>query len=219
MNRRYVAALSAGMLTTVFATVAFSQTTAPQAPAATTPAAAVKPEAIPAKIALVAFEQAVFATNEGQRSVQDVQKKFEPSKAKIDALATEVDGLKKQLQAATTISDEERANRVKTIDTKEKLLNRDGEDASAAYQQELQDAYSKVAAKVADVMRKYVQDNGFTLLLDVSGQQSNVMWAAQQTDVTRAIVDAYNKSSGVAAPAASARPATTTRTAPRSTTP
>ena len=125
MNRRYVAALSAGMLTTVFATVAFSQTTAPQAPAATTPAAAVKPEAIPAKIALVAFEQAVFATNEGQRSVQDVQKKFEPSKAKIDALATEVDGLKKQLQAATTISDEERANRVKTIDTKEKLLNRD----------------------------------------------------------------------------------------------
>jgi len=224
MNRRHVAVLSAGMLSAVFAASAVAQTASPQAPEPTTPAAAaVKPEAIPAKVALVAFEQAVFATNEGQRAVQEVQKKFEPQQSKIQAQAAEVDSLKKQLQAATTISDEERANRVKTIDIKEKALNRDGEDASAAYQQELQEAYSKVAAKVADVMRKYVQTSGFTLLLDVSGQQSSVMWAAQQTDITRAVVDAYNTSSGVAAPPPSApgagRPATTQRTPPRSTTP
>lgn len=214
MNHRFFAtALTAGALS--LASVASAQAAGPKAP--TTPAAstasAVKPEAIPAKVALVAFEQAVFATNEGQKAVADVQKKYEPQRTKIEAQAAEVDSLKKQLQAATT--GDARANLTRSIDTKEKALQRDGEDASAAYQQELQDAYGKVATKVADVMRKYVADNGYTLLLDVSGQQSAVMWAAQNTDITRAVIDAYNTSSGVAAPAQA--PARTP--APRATRP
>src|SRR5271170_6361853 len=176
MNRTLVlvSALGAGLMTTA----GISQTAA--APAATAPAAAsaaVEPQAIPAKIALIAFEQAVFATNEGQRAVQEVQKKYEPKKAQIDTLAQEVDSLKKQLQSApATLSDEERATRLKNIDTKEKQLNRDAEDANTAYQSDLQEAYAKVAQKVSVTTKKYVSDNGFTLLLDVSGQQSNVMW-------------------------------------------
>jgi Outer membrane protein (OmpH-like) len=64
----------------------------------------------------------------------------------------------------------------------------------------LQEAYGKVAAKVSTTLKKYVSDNGYTLLLDVSSQQSNVMWANQSTDVTQAVVTAYNASSGVTAP-------------------
>ena len=52
-------------------------------------------------------------------------------------------------------------------------------------------------------VEEYVSKNGFTLLLDVSGQQSNVMWAVPSTDVTQAVVTAYNTVSGVAAPAPS----------------
>jgi Skp family chaperone for outer membrane proteins len=222
MNRTliFVSALGAGLMTAA----GTAQTTAPAPqPAAE---AAVTPQAIPAKIALVAFEQAVFATNEGQRAVQDVQKKFEPKKAQIDTAAQEVDSLKKQLQSApATLSDEERATRLKNIDTKEKQLNRDAEDAQTAYNADLQEAYGKVATKVSVTLKKYVSDNGFTLLLDVSNQQSNVMWAVPSTDVTQAVVTAYNTSSGVAAPPPSApaapaaahpRPATAT---PRATTP
>ena len=189
-----------------------------QAAPATAPAPApapVTPQAIDAKIALVAFEQAVFATNEGQKAVQDVQKKYEPTKAKIDALSAEVDSLKKQMQAApTTMTDEERATRLRAIDAKEKQLNLDAENANTSYQSDLQAAYGTVAQKVAGVMRGYVQTNGYTLLLDVGGQASNVMWAQQNTDITQAVVDAYNKSSGVAAPPPSApsanRPRATT---------
>ena len=192
---------------------AFGQA-APATPAPA-PAAAVVPQAIDAKIALIAFEQAVFATNEGQKAVQDVQKKYEPTKAKIDALSTEVDSLKKQMQAApTTMTDEERATRLRAIDAKEKQLNLDAENANTSYQSDLQAAYGTVAQKVAGVMRGYVQANGYTILLDVGGQTSNVMWAQQNTDITQAVVDAYNKSSGVAAPPPSApsaqRPRATT---------
>src|ERR1700723_1021597 len=203
MNRYLVliSALGAGLMTTA------GMAQAPAAPAMAPPAsqpaaeAPVTPQAIPAKIALIAFEQAVFATNEGQRSVQDIQTKYKPKKDQIDALSTEVDSLKKQLQSApATLSDAERATRLKTIDTKEKQLTRNAEDAQTAYNTDLQEAYGKLAAKVSATLKKYVSDNGYTLLLDVSSQQSNVMWANQSTDVTQALVTAYNTSSGVAAP-------------------
>jgi outer membrane protein len=84
----------------------------------------------------------------------------------------------------------------------------------------LQEAYGKVAAKVSVTLKKYVSDNGFTLLLDVSSQQSNVMWANQNTDVTQAVVTAYNASSGVAAPVPSAPSApATARPHPSTTAP
>ena len=129
-----------------------------------------------------------------------------------------MESLQKQLQGAANISEEDRASRVRTIDAKQKQLQRDGEDASAAYQNDLQEVYGKVAQKFNVVMQKYMADNGYTLGLDVSAnqQQSAVLFAVPQTDVTRAVVDAYNASSGVPAqPAAGPAPA---RTAPRPST-
>jgi len=221
MNRTLalVSALGAGLMTVSVTSQISAQTATPaqSAPAAPAPAPApVVPQAIPAKVALIAFEQSVFATNEGQKAVEDVKKKYEPKKNQIDALAAEVDSLKKQLQSApATLTDEERASRLKNIDVKEKQLNRDAEDATAAYNADLQEAYGKLAQKVNLTMRKYVQDNGFTLLLDVSGQQSPVLWALPQTDVTEAVINAYNAVSGVAAPVPSAPSANR----PKSTTP
>jgi Skp family chaperone for outer membrane proteins len=223
MNRTLVlvSAFGAGLMTVA----GMAQT--PAAPAPTTPApqpaaeaAPAPPQAIPAKIALVAFEQAVLATNEGQRAIQDIQTKYKPKKDQIDALSAEVDTLKKQLQSApATLPDAERATRLKAIDTKEKQVNREAEDAQTAYNAELQEAYGKIAPKVSAALKKYVSDNGFTILLDVSSQQSNVMWIGPNIDVTQAVVTAYNTSSGIAAPVPSApsspaaahpRPATTT---------
>jgi Skp family chaperone for outer membrane proteins len=223
MNRTLVlvSALGAGLMTAA----GMAQT--PAAPAPTTPApqpaaeaAAAPPQAIPAKIALVAFEQAVLATNEGQRAIQDIQTKYKPKKDQIDTLSQEVDTLKKQLQSApATLPDAERATRLKAIDTKEKQVTRLAEDAQTAYNADLQETYGKIAPKVSAALKKYVSDNGFTILLDVSSQQSNVMWIGPNIDVTQAVVAAYNTSSGIAAPTPSApsapsaarpRPAATT---------
>ena len=188
MNRTLVlvSALGAGLMT------ASGMAQTPAAPAPTTPApqpaaeaAPAPPQAIPAKIALVAFEQAVLATNEGQRAIQDIQTKYKPKKDQLDTLSAEVDTLKKQLQSAPAgMPDAERATRLKAIDTKEKQVNRDAEDAQTAYNAELQEAYGKIAPKVSAALKKYVSDNGFTILLDVSSQQSNVMWIGPNIDVT-----------------------------------
>ena len=221
MNRlATVPTLAVAALSLARSPAVLAQTAAPKAPATgpapqTTTAIAPVPEAIPAKIALVSFEAAVFATNEGQKAIQDLQAKYQPQKAKIDKEGADVDSLKTQLQSQPNLSDTEKQNRARTIDTKEKQLQRDGEDASAAYQADLQEAYGRIAQKVNGTMQSYVQQKGITLLLDVSGQQSNVLFADTKTDITRAVIEAYNTASGVPAPP----PGTGSAPAPRSTPP
>jgi Skp family chaperone for outer membrane proteins len=191
---------------------------APPAASAAAPAAAqAAPTAYPAKIALIAFEQAVITTNEGQRTLADMQKKYAPQKTKLEALAAEIDTLKKQLQSG---SEEQRAAKLKEIDAKDKQLQNQSEDASNSYNAEVQEALSKVMAKVNVVVQDYVKKNGYTLLLDVGGQQSPVMWTAAEpnADITRAIIEAYNASSGVAAPPPAAPAPTAVRPRPSSST-
>ena len=221
MNSKLVLASTLAVCLTTFSGVA--QTAGPQAQAAPAVTAPVPPQAVPAKIALIEFEQAAAATNEGQRSLQELQKKYEPKKVQLDALGTEIETLEKQLQAApATMPDEERASRQRNLELKQKQYQRDGEDASAAYNADLQDAIGKVAQKMSPVVLDYVKKNGYTMLLDVTGQQGgavSVLWTQEGIDISQAIVDAYNASSGVAAPVPSApsasRPRPATSTAPR----
>jgi len=172
------------------------------------------------------FTEAVSDTNEGQQAIADLQKKYQPQKDKLEAQATEIDTLKKQLQAApATLSEADKAAREKVIDTKNTAYQHEAEDASNAYQADVNEALGKVAEKFAVVMRKYVSDNGYTLLINVGDQQSPVMWAAAQpnSDITLAVIDEFNKTSGVAPPPptapAATRPKPAATTTPRSTAP
>jgi outer membrane protein len=202
-----------------------SETPTVKTPAAEAPKPPAPPSAFAAKIAIVEFQEAVIATNEGQQALDAVQKKYAPKQAQLEALNTEIESLQKQLQnAPATMTDSERATRTRTLDTKQKQLDLDTQDARTAYQTDLQDAYGKVAQKVHGIMVDYVQKSGYTILLDVSNQQaSQVMWIAQEpnSDITEAIIEAYNKATpniSAPAPAAAApaaprpKPATTPHT-------
>ena len=211
------ATMSAGMAQTAQSTPAAPAATAP---AASSPATLPPPQAIPAKIAVIELEQVAEATNEGQKAALDVQKKYEPQRVKLETLKSDIDSLTKQLQSPpATMTEEEKASRARMIDTKQKQLQRDADDAQAAYGNDLQEALGKVLQKLGPVVAKYVQQNGYTMLLDNTGQPQqgglNVLWAPG-ADISQAVVDAYNASSGVAAPAPSVPSATTH---PKPTTP
>ncbi len=175
----------------------------PSAPDAAAPATAAPTG--PAKVAVVAFQVAVAQTNEGQRSFADLQRKYQPKQNQLKSLSDEIDGLTKQLQASgDKLSDNERAARAKTIDDKKKQLERSAEDAQNDMQNEMQELYSSLASKVYDVLNDYAKAHGYTLVLDVAQQQSPVLFATESTNITKAIIDAYNVKSGVPAPPPSA---------------
>jgi outer membrane protein len=204
------------MLASGLALTAAAQT--PSAPDAAPPTTAAP--AGPAKIAVIAFQVAVAQTNEGQHSFADLQRKYQPKQTQLKALNDEIENLTKQLQASgDKLSDVERAARAKAIDDKKKQLDRSAEDTQNDFQNEMQELYSSLASKVYDVLNDYVKQKGYTLVLDFSQQQSPVLYAADSTNITKAIIDAYNVKSGVPAPAQPAAGALPVPSAPKPSTP
>jgi outer membrane protein len=193
-------------------------------PAAASAASAVAPTGT-TKIAVINFQAAVFQTNEGRRNIAEIQKKFDPKRAQLKAQSDEIDTLKKQLQASgDKLSDTERQTRTQAIDEKEKNLQRDGEDASNDYEQQMGQAYQQLAEKVYGVLQSYAAQNGFGVVLDESASQQQaptVLWRSDGTDITKAVIDAYNVKSGVPAPppATSEVPAAPASHAPATTHP
>ena len=185
------------------------------------------------KIGIINIQEAILATNEGQRDFSALQKKFEPKQTELNALNKEIEGLKSQLQTqGDKLNEEARNSLMKNIDTKTKSLQRQAEDAQGDFQNQQGEIANRIGGKIMDVIDKYAKQNGYTVILDASNQQSPILWAGANTVITKDIVDAYNAQSGVAAPAAPAgasaappsaprpqttRPAGTTPPAPRPT--
>ena len=198
---RVITALAATLAT---GTMAYALQPATGAAASTATPAATAP-AGPSKVAIIAFQAAVAQTNEGQQDFADVQKKFTPQQTQLKAQAAEIDTLKKKLQTdGSTLSQEERATRLKAIDSKEKELQKTAQTAQGAFQKEMGDAYQKIAQKFYSVLHDFCTKNGYTVVLDISAQQSPVVYADPSADITPAVIAAYNVKSGVPAPAKAA---------------
>ena len=168
------------------------------------------------KVGIVNIQAAIVGSNEGQRDFEELQKKFDPKRQELEGLNKEVDELQKKFNAqGDKLNDEKaRAELLKEIDSKKKQLQRNYEDANTDIQAQQNDIANRIGQKLVSVLDKYAKDNGFTVVLDVSGQQSPVLWGrpARWTSRNRC-ADAYNAQSGVPAPpkkaaaAADAKPA------------
>ncbi|MGA2570287.1 MAG: OmpH family outer membrane protein [Terracidiphilus sp.] len=167
-----------------------------------TPAAPPAPAAGPAKVAVIAFQAAVTSTNEFQRNFADLQKKYEPRRQQLKSLSDEIDALTKQLQdQGAQLNDAERVSRARALDEKKKRLDRDSQDAQSDYQADMQQLFNSLATKVGALMTDYADKHGFTLVLDAGNDQNQtVLYAVPSTDITKAVIDAYNQKSGIPAP-------------------
>jgi outer membrane protein len=211
------------------ATVAMAQTPSAAAPLPSAPSAG--PAATSTggtRIGTINLEQAIFATNEGQRDFEALSKKLEPKQTELKGINDEVDGLKKQLNTqGDKMNEQARATLVKQIETKQKSLDRQVQDAREDAQGQQNEIAQRILQKLAPMLVTYAQENGFGVILDTSNPWPNgpVVWAGQAVDVTKAIVDGYNAKSGVPAPtrpaAGATGGATTTKPAakPAATTP
>jgi outer membrane protein len=160
------------------------------------------------KIGTINIEQAIFASNEGQRDFEALGKKLEPKETELKGQKDEIDSLKKQLDTqGTKLNDEARGTLVKQIEDKQKRFERSAQDAREDMQAQQNEVAQRILQKMAPMLVKYAGDNGYGLILDTSNPWPNgpVVWNGPAVDITKIVVDAYNAQSGVAAPV---RPAT-----------
>jgi len=186
-------------------------TALPAAPSAANDPPALGTGTTGSKIGAINVEQAIFASNEGQRDFEALSKKLEPKQTELKTKNDEIETLKKQLNTqGDKMNEDARATLVKSIEAKQKSLQRQAEDAQNEFQQQQNEVAQRILQKMAPVIDKYAKSNGYSLLLDSSNPwpQGPLLWATQSVDLTKPIVDAYNAQSGVAPPAtAPAKPA------------
>jgi outer membrane protein len=185
-------------------------------------------QAAPVKVGIIHVQNAIVSTRDGQKAVADLQNRFTPRKEDLDKKQTEIKGLQEQLQrGSNTISEDARNKLIRDIDEKTKRLQRDTEDAQMEFDQEQGKVMQDVGGKLMAVLDKYAKENGYAVILDVSAQTTPVLWAANGIDITKDVIDLYDKapasapapSSGAEAKPAGSAPAATAPKPPASSPP
>jgi outer membrane protein len=166
------------------------------------------------KIGVINVRQAIVTTAEGKQASAELQTQFAPRQNELEALNKQINDLRQRLSSgAATLSEEEKqrltAQGQRLAAQLERKNNELQEDVNAA-QGEVVD---RIGRKMIDVLDQYSRANGFVAIFDSSAQNSPILYASSNIDVTPEIIKLYDQAypagaSGAAKPAA-AKPATT----------
>src|SRR5215469_4405143 len=157
-----------------------------QSPAAS-PTAAVK-------VGVINFRVAIGNTSEGKQAQAELQSQFAPRQTEIENMNKQINDLRQRLAACEGKCSQDEIQRLTTqgqrltqqIDRKNTEFN---EDSNAA----LGDAIDRIGRKMVDVLDRYARENGYTVVLDSSAQNTPIIFASSQVDLTNDIVRLYDQ--------------------------
>lgn len=171
------------------------------------PAAAPAPGPLPTKVGIINATEAIAATKEGQKAIEDLQKTVvAPKKDALDKLQAQITANTNKLHTgAATLSLDAQKKLQADIDADTKSFNRQNEDAQAEVEEQQGKIMQELGTKMMTVLGKYATDNAFAVILDVGNQQQGtVLWAASGVDITPDIVKLYDEKYPLGAAAAPA---------------
>src|ERR1700728_75688 len=148
----------------------------------------------PQNIVTVSFNAAVLQTAESQKSLSALQARFAPKQKQLQALNDEVESLRKQLaDTSSNLSDTEKASRGRSLESKEKELQREAEDFKSDSQTESEQVFQRVAQKVYAFLQTFSQQHGYSAVIERGSDAYPVVWyAASNMDITDELIKAYN---------------------------
>jgi len=167
------------------------------------------------KVGVINIQAAIASTAEGKQAAAELQSQFAPRTAELQSMQKQGQDISGRLQSGqTTLSDEEKARLQRQLDTLNRTFQRKQQEFQEDTQDAQQDVVNRIGRKMIDVLDKYSKDNGYAVILDTSSQQTPVIYAANQIDVTQDIIRLYDQSYPVKGAASSSTP-TAPKPAPR----
>jgi len=206
-------------ITSMFALAAFAQTPTPPArtttaasapaPASTGGSAGAPTGGTGAEGKLAYINTGKFGSDIGELKVkiEALNSEFDPKKKEVQAEEEALNNLKNKINTqGAAVSVQVRAQWVDEASDKEKSLNRKKEDYSQIGQRRLAEVTQPVYDKVGKFLESYCQQRGIVMVLEGgAAQQAGILlFAAQATDITDDFIKEYNKANpaGAASPAA-----------------
>ena len=159
------------------------------------------------KIAVIDMQGALLTTKEGQKAAEELKNKFSPKEAELTKrqqdLQTKQEAYRK---TQNTISASEKARLEREIDAGQKDLQRDADDAKAEFEGEQNRLLGGIMQKMQAVLTKYAADNAITMVVDVSSQPNNLLYADQTANISAGIVALYDAAAPAGATPTAAAP-------------
>jgi outer membrane protein len=169
-----------------------------------------KPVAAPGKVAIIQFQAAVLSTQEGQQAQAALKSKFDPRKNQLEKRQADLQAIDEKLKkGGATLGADVKGKLEKDLAAGTRLLNNEAEDLNSDVQEEEGKVMQSMASRMGDVIKDYAAKNGYGVVIDVSSQQSSVLWASPSVNITEAIVKLYDQANPVKAgtpPAAPPKP-------------
>lgn len=169
----------------------------------------------PSKVGTISLQAAIVNTAEGKQASAELQTQFAARSTELQNLQKQIKDIQAKLQSRQQVLSEGESGRLRseaerltgTLQRKQQYFQ---EDLNAAQQ----DMMNNIGPKLADVLSKYSKENGYSVILDTSSQQTPVVYGAPQVDVTEEITKLYDQSHP-----AKSTPTTTPKPTPRPTKP
>lgn len=169
------------------------------------------------KIAVIDMQGALLQTRDGQKAAAELKIKFSPKEQELQKRNADLQS--KQDQYKKTENADQKAALARDIDTLQRNLQRDAQDARQDFDEEQNKLMGGLLQKMQQVLTAYANQNQITMIFDISAQPNNLLYADKGTNITAAIIGMYDKNDSVtptappakspsAAPAAPRRPAT-----------
>jgi outer membrane protein len=165
------------------------------------------------KVGIIHIQNAIISTKDGQKAAKELQDKFAPTRTRLEKKQADIEADRAKLnQGSNAMSADQKEKLMRDIDQKTKSLNRDTEDAQAELDQEQSKIMQELGQRIYAVIDKYSKDKGFSLILDVSSQQTPVLFASNDIDITGDIIKLYDQNApgGATGPSSPAPPRPTT---------
>jgi outer membrane protein len=167
------------------------------------------------KVGVINVQAAIASTAEGKQAAAELQSQFAPRTTELQNLQKQIEDLRNRLQTGqSTLSDEEKARLQREGDQLTRAFQRKQQEFQDDTNDAQQDVVNRIGRKLVDVLNKYSKDNGYSVVLDDSSQQTPVLFAANQIDVTQDIIRLYDQSYPVKTGATAAPKSAAPRPAP-----
>ena len=148
-----------------------------------------------AKIALIDMNTAITKTQEGQQKAKELEAKFAPTSTRIKEKQQKITDMRNQLsRGSNTMSEDARRKLLRDIQSTERDLKRDTEDAREEFTQAQGKLANEIGTKLLATIQKYSIDKGLPLVLNVSALPNlSVVFALNELNITEDIVKLYDQ--------------------------
>jgi outer membrane protein len=159
------------------------------------------------KVGVINVQVAITSTSEGKQAAAELQSQFAPRQSDLDGLRRQIEDIQTRLRTgASTLSDDEKARLSREGDQLSRQFQRKQQDSQDDFNEAQREVVDRIGRKMIDVLDKYSKENGYGVIFDTSAQNTPVVYAANQIDVTQEIIRLYDQNYPVKAGAAKSAP-------------